>query len=213
MPLARRAESLGVALLAGGQASRYGGRRKGLLEIAPGLSLLQHLIGQLRLCGLGEIVLLANDSDPYHALGLPILPDLRFGCGPLAGMEAGLHHYLGRYAATLFLPCDLPGLTALEITRLAEAFLEGEAGVATCATEASVQPLCAVVDQRLLSAIQEALDAGERSPRRLWRQLGAEEVPFADPAPFFNLNCPADLAEWIARRDHRGLPQCAPEPA
>ncbi len=194
-----------AAILAGGAASRYGGRPKGLLEIAPGLTIIENEIRQLRRAGLGEIVIVANDAQPYSELGLQVIPDLRSGCGPLAGIEAALSHSARRFEATLFLPCDLPGITAKEISRLCTAFANAQARIAVCTTgPCSVQPLCTVVQNGLLPEIAAALDRGERSPRRLWHHLGALQVSFADAAPFHNVNEPADLAAWLAGRENPG---------
>jgi molybdopterin-guanine dinucleotide biosynthesis protein A len=189
---------MGAAILAGGQASRYGGIPKGRLEIAPGLTIIENELRQLRDAGLSEIVIVANDPQPYLPLGAPIIPDLRTGCGPLGGLEAALTYFGARAEAILCLPCDLPGITAGEIRQLREAFVNSGARVAVCLSAPDrMEPLCAVVHRDLLPAITAALEAGAGGAGRLWRQLGALEVPFADPAPFCNVNTPADLAQWL----------------
>jgi molybdopterin-guanine dinucleotide biosynthesis protein A len=202
--MARRAETcrIAAALLSGGEASRYGGRPKGLLEIAPGLSILHHEIDQLRDAGLEDIILVANQPEPYLHLGLPVVPDLRPGRGPLAGIEAALTYYSNSHEATLFLPCDLPAIAAGEIARLRDSFLSAQVRLVVAVTGLSfVQPLCSVVHNGLLPAVTAALEEGEGSPGRLWRRWEARAVRFEDPAPFFNVNSPEDLAEWLARRE------------
>ena len=190
---------LAAAILAGGQASRYGGMAKGLLEIAPGVSIMGRLIAELRAARLTEIVVAANTSEPYQHLGLGVLADLRPPCGPLGGVEAALSFYGPEWDATLFLPCDLPAITRQEIVRLRGAFVTSDAEVAMCVTGDGPQPLCAVVRNRLLPEVRAALEAGELSARRLWRRLGAVEVPFAEAAPFHNVNCPEDFDPWLSR--------------
>ena len=195
-----------AAILAGGQASRYGGVPKGLLEIAPGVSIVARLLGELRAAGLSEIVLAANAPEPYLPLGLALVPDLHPDLGPLGGIEAALSHYGPTGDATLFLPCDLPGITCGEIVRLREAYGASGGPLAVCVTDGdALQPLCAVVSNELLPPVRAALEAGELSVGRLWRRLGAVQVPYADPAPFFNVNCPEDLAQWLARRQPHGI--------
>jgi molybdopterin-guanine dinucleotide biosynthesis protein A len=201
--------TVAAAILAGGQASRYGGLPKGRLEIAPGVSLLARLVGELRAAGLREIVLAANAPEPYLHLGLEIVPDLHPDRGPLGGVEAALSHYGTPADATLFLPCDLPAITSREIVRLREAFLAGGRPVAVCVTGDRLQPLCAVVANALLPEVTAALEAGELSVGRLWRRLGAAEVAFPDPAPFVNLNCPEDLAQWVEGREPVGTSHAA----
>ena len=210
------APTMGAAILSGGRASRYGGSPKGLLEIGPGVSIMGNQIKHLRASGLAEMVIVANDAGPYRHLGLPLISDLRSDCGPLGGVEAALTYYATRCDAVLLLPCDLPGITAREITRLREASIASGAPLVTCVTESSsVQPLCAIVHRGVLPAVSAALDAGRLSVRRLWHQLGALEVPFVDATPFFNVNSPEDLTTWLTRSDHRGAtgPECSGEHA
>lgn len=200
--MSRSAEScsMAAAILSGGKASRYGGRPKGLLEIAPGLTILEHEVCELRTAGLADIILLSNHPEPYLHLGLPVVPDLHPGLGPLSGIEAALSHYTDRFAATLILPCDLPAITSLELTRLRDSFLTGNAPLALAVTGGFFwQSLCSVVHNALLPSLRAEMGRGERSVGRLWRRWGAMEVHFEDPAPFFNVNTPEDLAEWLAR--------------
>jgi molybdopterin-guanine dinucleotide biosynthesis protein A len=194
---------ISAAILGGGQASRYGGVPKGLLEIAPGVSIMARLIGELRAALLSEIILAANDPEPYLHLGLGIVPDLRPDLGPLGGVEAALSFYEPTGDATLFLPCDLPAITACEMVRLRQAFVASGSRLVV-ATTGAPQPLCAVVSNRLLSHVSGALDARELSVGRLWRRLGAVEVPGGDPAAFVNINCPEDLAQWLRGRQPDG---------
>lgn len=60
-----------------------------------------------------------------------------------------------------------------------------------------MQPLCAVLRTDVLDAVLGALASPDRGVGRLWRKLGAGIVMFSDPAPFVNVNTPADLAAWI----------------
>lgn len=182
------------AILAGGKARRWGGVVKGLVEVAPGVTMLDRARSALEGAGVRDIVIVATNAAPYTPLGLPVIPDLRAEAGPLAGIEAALAHHAGRHEATLILPCDLPCITGWEATRLREAFEEAEAGVVVAVTGGSLwHPLCAVVHDRLLPLITTALDRGERSVRRVWREAGATQVHFADPMPFINANRPEDL--------------------
>jgi len=193
----RKRVRLSGAILAGGRASRYGGRPKGLLPLAGGETLLARTIGELRAAGLDDIVVIANDRKTYARFGHPVVPDLRPGLGPLGGIEAALNHLAPRCDGVLLLPCDLPGITAAEIAALRRAFLSVPAPVVMAETERQrCHPLCAVVDVSIGHAVSQAIDAGRRSPYRLWLALGAALVHFQQAAPFFNLNTPEDLARW-----------------
>jgi len=102
---------IAAAILAGGRASRWQGRPKGLATLPDGRPMLAHTIAALRAVGLDDIAVIANDPTLYLHLGPPVVPDLRPGNGPLGGIEAALAHFQGRARAVLILPCDLPSLT------------------------------------------------------------------------------------------------------
>ena len=188
------------AILAGGRASRMGGRDKGLIEIAPGLTLVEHLLDQFARAGIDEVVVSAVDASPYGRLGRAVVPDLRPDAGPLGGIESVLAwsaRRAGLFDAVLFLPCDLPGITAREIAALADAFAAGRGRILAVETgKGFFQPLCCVVHNDALADIAALLDAGQRGVGTAWRGMGAAAVHFDDPAPFANINTPDDLERW-----------------
>jgi len=187
-----------AGVLAGGRGRRWGGKRKELLEVAPGVSVIQRVLIELYRAGMEEIIILANNPRPYRLLGVQVMPDLRPHAGPLAGIETALHYYTDRFEATLFLPCDLPAITAREIRILLQEFYRRKLPVAVAATfDQGWEPLCAVVDNRSLPQISLALRRGERKPRAVWKLLGCSLVNFPDPKPFFNLNNPQDWERWL----------------
>ena len=190
-----------AAILAGGRASRYGGVPKGLIEVEPGVSILERTIREIREAGASEIVIVANDPEPYERFGLQIVPDLRRGIGPLGGIEAALAHFGGKCEAVLFLPCDLPGMTSGVISSLLQAFEEMGAPVVFAETELFFeQPLCAVVHNGLYFDIVRLVDEGVRKVADAWMALGAVSVHFDDPWRFFNVNSPEDMQRWRERK-------------
>lgn len=185
-----------AAILAGGNARRLGGVQKGLLAAAAGVTIIERLILLLRGSGLADIVIIANDAAPYAGCGCEILPDLRLGHGPLGGIEAALTRSSLVAEATLFLPCDLPAITAGEIGGLLAAFRQSAARIVYAQTGAFSHPLCSVVHNGCLPQVSAAIECGERKVSRLWQQLGALGVPFANERAFFNVNTSSDLASW-----------------
>ncbi len=106
------------------------------------------------------------------------------------------------YDATVLLACDMPGITAREISTLIDAFRQAQAAIVVAEMpDFSWQPLCSVVHNGILADVRAALDAGQLSVQRLWRKLGAVGVRFADDRPFFNVNTPEDMTRW---REMRG---------
>lgn len=197
VPEAHSNAGIGSAVLSGGKASRYGGVAKGLIDVEPGLTILARTVQEIVCAGVPEVVILANDSEPYRSIGLPVAADLRHGVGPLAGIEAGLAYYEGRYRAVIFLPCDLPGITRKEIATLLSAFEAGGEEVVFAETGVFFEhPLCAVVHIGLREAISNAIDAGRTKVGELWHDFGGVAVHFEDPTPFSNVNTPEDMARW-----------------
>ena len=193
---------IAAAVLAGGAASRFGGRAKGLLRLAEGVTIIERLIGEIAGAGIPEVVLCGGREDDCAHHHLSSVPDLRTGAGPVAGVESGLHYFAGRYAGVLLLPCDLPAITRVELRRLCSAFVRASAPAVVAETATSFwHPLCAVARTDLASAVSESIDRGTRSVYRLWLALEAAPVRFHDPMPFFNVNTPEDWADWLSRAE------------
>ena len=193
------AERIAGAILAGGKASRLGGVTKGLLQLDSGKTLIERLADQMRDARLAEVVICADDSEPYEHFGLEIVPDLHPDLGPLGGIEAALTHYADRADAVCFCPCDLPGMSGVQIATLMRAFAERPEGVGVVYVQTGDffwHPLCCVVHNALLGSISQAIEQGSLSVRQVWTRLDALGVAFDDPAPFFNVNTPEDLARW-----------------
>ena len=82
-------------ILAGGQARRMNGQAKGHIRIGR-LSIIERLINEFHQAGINDLILVTNNARSYDTCGLPVIPDLRPGIGPLAGIEAGLNYYQQR---------------------------------------------------------------------------------------------------------------------
>lgn len=188
---------LSGAILAGGSASRLGGIQKGLLKNENGCTIIGRLIGEFQQAGISEIILSANDPAPYKDLGLVTVPDNRRGAGPIAGVAAALRYFTGRCDGVLFVPCDLPCLTAAELDALKEAFLRTDAEIVYARTaDFFCHPLCAVVHIGAAARIVSALKSGQTKVRDIWSRLQAEPVIFAQGRAFMNINTFPDIDRW-----------------
>jgi molybdopterin-guanine dinucleotide biosynthesis protein A len=141
----------------------------------------------------------ANDPEPYRMLGCPLLPDRYAGCGPLGGIEAAMEFAVGQgldnAGRVLFVPCDMPGITGLEMTALRVAAKENGLAMALFAGEA--QPLVCAVSPVWLPAIREALEARRCSVLGLWERCGAVRVKMPSAQAGVNLNTGSDVDEWF----------------
>ena len=186
------------AILAGGEASRYGGVAKGMLPLPNGQPMIDRIIGKVASARIDPIVIMANDPAPYSRCGRRILPDRVPGQGPLGGIATALAHFEASHDAVLFMPCDLPGIGSAQVGALCDAFARGAAPIVAARTGPEQwHPLCAVVAAGLGSEIEHrASRPRDRRVRSVWFELGVEPVDFADTEPFFNVNTPEQMCEW-----------------
>ena len=180
-------------VLAGGQGSRLGGVDKGLQPHRGqplALSALQRLAPQV--C---QVMLSANRNlDDYARWGVPVWPDpadLAGYQGPLAGFLAGLQHITTPYLATV--PCDCPHFPTDLVARLADA-MHDDIDLVLARTAVGPEPAFCLMRRGLADDLRRYLESGERKVGRWMAQLRRAEVTFDDPAAFFNINTPDDLA-------------------
>lgn len=184
-----------AAILAGGKATRFSGIAKGNIKLKNDATIIQRLINELLRAECSEIIIIANDSSPYISYGIEVIPDLQKGLGPVGGIETALTYYLDKYDATMFLPCDLPAITALEIAQLKDFYLNTNAKVVYAKTKIA-HPLCAVVNNSLLDKVSELIKNGERKMLNIWVKLDAETVCFENEQSFTNINTSTDMENY-----------------
>ncbi len=189
-------------ILAGGQASRFGGRPKGL-EVVQGKRIIDRVANALRgaLPETGrQLLLVANDPAATRWLpGVPVVADVRPGFGSLGGLLTALASVGG---PVLVLAWDMPFVPG-ELLRTLR--IEGESGpydavVPSSGSRRGVEPLCAYYTPDCAAPIAHRLDAGDRrmigflEDVRVHRLAPAAVRRFGDPARIFlNINEPADL--------------------
>jgi molybdopterin-guanine dinucleotide biosynthesis protein A len=187
-------------ILAGGDATRYGGRPKGL-EIVDGTRILDRVAAALRDAA-DELLLVSNDAAAAAWLpGVRTAADLRRGEGSLGGLHAAVAHAKGDGA--LVLAWDMPFVPA-GLLRALRALGESGFDAAVAESETSgrgVEPLCAWYGPGCLPAIERRLDAGDRRVVGFFDDVRVARLPVADVARwgdpkriFWNVNSPDDLA-------------------
>ena len=187
---------IAAAILAGGKAKRLGGIEKGNISLG-NETIISRLIKELEQTGLiNEIVIISNNPKNYTRYSKPIIKDLRLDMGPLSGVETALTHYQDRYDAVLFLPCDLPSITATEVEKLYQAFLQYPSLV-FAETPTHQHPLCCIIAGQLRAKISTALDQGYRKITQVWNNLENHRVFFTDEQKFLNVNSRIPLQEII----------------
>lgn len=167
----------------------------------------------LEAAGLRAVVV-ANNAEPYRALGLAVRRDAGPPLGPLAGIRTALLWALEEGApGAVVIACDMPFVTPHLVRRLLTlAAPRGENPPADAVVPESpgprgVEPLCAYYSVACLAAVEAALQRGDRAAVAFLqevrtRTLSRAELEGLGPADtlFLNVNTPADRerAERIA---------------
>jgi molybdenum cofactor guanylyltransferase len=198
-----------VAILAGGRATRFGGRDKSALVVG-GATILDR-----------QLATLGTVSDDLLIVGTPAsafarehdvratarhIADIVPGCGPLGGLHAALT--AARHDALLLVACDMPFLTAAFAEYLLS--LAGEADAVVPRTERGYHPLCAVYMRACLEPAAARLADRRLAMRELVDGVRTRIVPvddiqrFGDPDRLLaNVNTPADFAGLEALQGHK----------
>jgi molybdenum cofactor guanylyltransferase len=188
-----------AAILAGGRASRFGGRDKSRL-LVEGRSIFDRQIAELSKMA-GELLLVGGTPRD----GVRFIADLVPGCGPLGGLHAALTAAAGE--TTIVVACDMPYLSAPFLAHLAALAADTDAVVPH--TERGYHPLCAAYTRAAIEPIARRLAAGRLAMMDLLtdvrlRVVAADEIArFGDPHRLLaNVNTPAEHESLAALHNH-----------
>lgn len=190
-------------LLAGGRATRMGGRDKGLIDLA-GRPLAAHVLAAL-VPQVDRLLINANrHEDEYNALGAPVVRDPLEGfLGPLAGVLAGLEAASTPLLATL--PCDSPFIPADMVARMRAALERDGAGIAVAHDGERRQPVFMLLRTDLAPDLRAWLEQGGRKIDAWYEGHTIADVDFSDtPETFININTPDErdaAADRLAARE------------
>ena len=188
-------ESVAGLILAGGASSRMG-RNKARITL-DGQPLVARVVAALHpLCD--ELLIVANDAEPYRFLRLPVVPDIQPGYGPLMGLYSGLKAASGELA--IVTAVDMPFLTS-DFLRFLRSFTPGY-DVVIPEAGGRLHPLCAVYRRATcLKPIETVIARGDRRLIAFHDQVRVYRVPeetlrrvSPDLRELINVNTPEDLA-------------------
>ena len=209
---------LTAAILAGGRATRFGGRDKSALVIE-GRTIFDRQMSELSQIA-GEILFVRAEAFP----GLPdprpgvrMVADLMPGCGPLGGLHAAL--MAARGDVIVVVACDMPYVSAPFLAHLASLAGEPDASVragepdsfvaVVPQTERGYHPLCAAYTRAAIEPIERRLAAGRLTMTDLLtdlrlRVVAPDEIAlFGDPHQLLaNVNTPAEHRSLEALHNH-----------
>jgi molybdopterin-guanine dinucleotide biosynthesis protein A len=176
------------AILTGGRSSRMG-RTKALIEV-DGSAMATRVAAALAAGGCHPVVLVGGDLDELDGLGMPLVPDVRPGEGPLGGVLTAIE--LDPDRPVLVAACDLPHLTAEAVLAIAEGARTRPDAQVIVARSDRIEPACALWQPSARGILSEAFERGERAIHRVLQLLDAVEVD-VDPEALRNINTPGDL--------------------
>jgi molybdopterin-guanine dinucleotide biosynthesis protein A len=196
-PAAAAQADLGIAaaIVAGGAATRLGGRSKPALVVG-GRSIAERLLEALR-ATFARVLVVANEPSPWQELGVEVTPDVHRGMGPLAGVHAALVA-TAAHPGVVCVAGDMPFVEPALLALLRDHAPEADAVVPRVAGRA--EPLLARWGRACLPVVEARLAAGERAVhaifdvvRTAW--LDEPALRAVDPAlrSLANVNTPEDL--------------------
>ena len=187
------------AILAGGRATRFGGRPKGL-ESVGGERILDRLVRVLT-SALGEPPLLvanAADADSWRP-DIRTVPDVRPGLGALGGIYSAV---MEAPAPVVCVAWDMPFVSEALVHTLAEELQGADAVLPQSDGRRGVEPLCAAYGPACGAAIAASMAAGDLRAIGFHDRIRVSILPLdrvrtlADPdLLFFNVNTADDLAK------------------
>lgn len=187
------------AVLAGGNASRYEGKAKGLEKVG-GERILDRVVRVVRAATASEPILVANAEEAHTWIpGLEVVGDVHRNCGSLGGLHAAIAHDDSQVFVVAW---DMPFVT-VELVELLVARAKGnDVVVPESDSPYGVEPMCAIYGPACLAPIEAQIeDEDFRAsgfhdkvkcliiPREKLEPLGDPELLF------FNVNTPDDLKE------------------
>ncbi|KAF1012432.1 MAG: Molybdenum cofactor guanylyltransferase [Pseudomonas fluorescens] len=178
-----------ILLLAGGRGQRMGGQDKGLLDWR-GAPLIAHLHRLVRPLTDDLIISCNRNQARYQPYADHLVSDDMPGFpGPLAGIRAGLA--AARHGHLLVLPCDVPQLDERLLNDMRKTAQHDPLLPLMIRHGDFWEPLLCIIPTALREHFEQAWLAGERSPGRIMRALGAKAVQCpADDPRLANLNTP-----------------------
>ncbi len=180
-------------ILAGGQASRMGGKDKGLVELN-GSPLIQYVINKLSQQDVSITINANRNLDSYQAFAPVVSDSFPDYPGPLGGIHAGLKNASTDWVG--FVPCDSPQISDDLVERFCSAVKE-DSDILVAHDGEFKQPVFTLFHKRVLPKLEAFLERGYRKIILLYKECVTEYVDFSDsPNCFVNLNTPEELTQF-----------------
>lgn len=184
---------LRCAIIAGGKSGRFGSDKS--LYSYEGKTLIQHVFSAISPV-FNDVVIIANDSGKFSFLGLPVIPDIIPGLGPIGGIYTAVQKLESE--RIFIFPCDMPFLNTEFIRYMTE--IPDIYDIVVPEISGYYQPLHAIYSKNCITAIRRNIDAGDYRMSGFFegyniRAVGEDEIGFYDdPEKMFrNVNFREDI--------------------
>ncbi len=198
------ATAVAGVILAGGRASRMGGRDKAFAAVG-GEPIAVRTVRLFRTL-FPQVIVATNHPDRFAGLDVETVADRHADAGPLAGIHAAM--LASRHPALFVVACDMPGLDAGVIRFLLDRPADADAVVPRW--EDDIEPLHAMYATRCLPVVERCLASGRHALRDVLPLLRVDYVPEAElravrgtAASLTNVNTPEELAAIGGRFEDR----------
>jgi len=192
-----------AAILAGGRATRFGGRDKSAL-LVQGRPIVERQLAELS--AVTDDILIVGARAFQASDRVRLVADIVPGCGPLGGLHAALTEM--RSDRVFLVACDMPYVDG----RFAEYLLSlaGDAAVVVPQTDRGYHPLCAVYTRACLEPVAARLAERRLALHGLFADVPTRIVTPAEMSRFgapsrllANVNTPDEYAGLDAFQSHK----------
>ena len=192
-----------AAILAGGRATRFGGRDKSAL-LVQGRPIVERQLAELS--AVTDDILIVGARAFQASDRVRLVADIVPGCGPLGGLHAALTEM--RSDRVFLVACDMPYVDG----RFAEYLLSlaGDAAVVVPQTDRGYHPLCAGYTRACLEPVAARLAERRLALHGLFADVPTRIVTPAEMSRFgapsrllANVNTPDEYAGLDAFQSHK----------
>jgi len=149
-----------LAILAGGKASRIGGRNKALLEI-DGITFIQRIHQKLSPV-FNNIIVISNELTNFGIENIVVNPDIIKGIGPLGGIHSALVNSID--PAIFVVSCDMPFVDSGIAVDMTTEFLKSQPDILVPLIGTYKEPLFALYSKSLVGQIESMVSSTNGRP-------------------------------------------------
>ena len=183
---------ISAIILAGGKSSRMSGN-KALLPVC-GTRLIEKIIRSLE-PHFGEIIISAQEREPFEFLNKKIVVDEIPDYGPLMGILCGLR--ASATSANFVIACDIPEVNMAMVNEMIAQMEEYDI-VVPLTGEKKYEPLFSIYKKTVIPWIETLLKQDQRKIIKLFPLCRTKFIPMEANGWFFNLNTMEDYYQYIS---------------